>query len=78
MLAVLLRPFTLVLLLAIAYLLAWAIWPLIPARIRPVLYKPMPIIPSTEVERRDWKPALYLVLANIVIFGIVGSLIANQ
>ena len=77
MLTVLLRPITFVLLFAVAHLLAYAAWPVIPARMRPLLYRQMSIIPRTEAERRDWRPALYLTLANILIFGFVTLLIVS-
>lgn len=71
MLNVLLRPLTLFVLFFLAYLIAYVLHPLVPFKWRPFLYRRYPIIPSTEEQRRDWRPALFLVIANILIFGIV-------
>lgn len=75
MLSILLRPFTLFALLVAAALIARAIHPLFSeGPVKRLLYKPMPIIPRTESERRDWTPVLLLLAATALLFGFIAVL----
>lgn len=77
-LSILVRPLTAFALFFLAALIAWPIkrW-LSGKRWARALLEPMPVIPCTEAERKDWRPVLYIVLANVFIFGLIGLLVGS-
>ncbi len=71
-LGILLRPLVALALFLAAALLARLVLRLIPAgRFKAYISKPMPVIPRTEAERKDWRPVLWIWGAIALIFGIV-------
>lgn len=71
---IVLRPVAFLVLFGLAILVAWALHKLIPeGRFKRALYERQPLIPENEVERRNWKPVLYLAIATIVQFAIIGG-----
>lgn len=74
-LGVVVRPVAAVVLFGAAALLAWYLSRVIPSgRLKRVLFKRHPLVPTTEAERKDWLPALYLVVATVVQFAIIFAL----
>jgi len=72
-LGIVVRPLAALALFGGAAFLAWWLKRFIPeGRIKRVLFERHPIVPRTEAERRDWRPVLYLLIATIVQFAIIG------
>ncbi len=74
-LGIALRPLVALALFLAAALLGRLVLRLIPAgRFKTYISKPMPVVPRTEAERKNWMPVVWIWLAIALIFGWIALL----
>ena len=73
------RPFALLLLIATVAALSSLIRRALPAgRVKRFLTRPMPMVPRTEAERRDWWPVVAWFTAAAIVWGALIGWVARM